>query len=75
MIRTRKMGDRMSIKGLNGTKKVKDIFINSKIDSRKREMWPIVVDSRGVIVWLPGLKKSKFNKTKSESYDIIMKYR
>ncbi len=75
IIRTRKFGDRMSVKGLNGTKKVKDIFIDCKIDSKKRELWPIVVDSAGKIIWLPGLKKSKFNKTKSENYDIIMKYR
>lgn len=75
IIRTRKFGDRMFIKGLNGTKKIKDIFIDCKVESRKRELWPIVTDSTGKIVWLPGLKKSKFNKTKSENYDIIMKYR
>lgn len=74
-IRTRKIGDRMSIKGLNGTKKLKDIFINSKVDIQKRELWPVVVDASGTVLWLPGLKKSKFNKTKVESYDIIMKYR
>ncbi len=75
IIRTRKIGDKMAVKGLDGTKKLKDIFINSKVDVKKRELWPVVVDARGIIVWLPGLKKSKFNKTKSESYDIIMKYR
>lgn len=75
IIRTRKIGDVMTVKGLNGSKKLKDIFINSKVDAKKRELWPVVVDATGKIVWLPGLKKSKFNKTKSESYDIIMKYR
>src|SRR5699024_8111317 len=30
-VRTRKPGDRMSWKGLNGTKKIKDIFIDEKI--------------------------------------------
>lgn len=75
VIRTRRVGDRMQVKGLNGTKKLKDIFIDSKIDIKKRELWPVVTDATGKIVWLPGLKKSKFSKTKSESYDIIMKYR
>lgn len=75
IIRTRKIGDKMTVKGLNGTKKIKDIFINSKVDIQKRELWPVVLDSSGNIVWLPGLKKSKFNKTKLESYDIILKYR
>ena len=39
-----------------------------------RNLWPIVVDSDGVIVWVPGLKKSKFDKQKDENYDIILKY-
>lgn len=73
-VRTKKNGDRMFVKGLNGTKKIKDIFIDSKIDKELRDSWPIVVDSNDVIVWLPGLKKSKFDKTKEEKYDIILKY-
>ena len=74
IIRTRKIGDRIDIKGLNGKKKVKEIFIENKIDLRERDLWPIVVDSTGKIVWIPGLKKSKFNKSKDEKCDIIMKY-
>ena len=73
-VRNRKDGDKMEIKGLNGTKKINDIFINSKIVMEERNKWPIVVDSKGTIVWLPGLKKSKFDKTKDEKYDIILKY-
>ena len=74
IIRTRKLGDKMEVKGLNGKKKVKDIFIDKKIDIRDRDLWPIVVDSLGRIVWIPGIKKSKFDKSKKENYDIIMKY-
>lgn len=73
-IRTRKVGDRMAVKGLNGTKKVKDIFIDKKIIPSKRDLWPIVVDAKGNIVWIPGIKKSKFDKKKVETYDIILKY-
>ena len=50
------------------------IFIDKKITVNERNTWPIVVDSNDVIVWLPGLKKSKFDKQKSEKYDIILKY-
>ena len=57
-----------------GSKKVKDIFIDEKISMEEREMWPIVVDSNGVIVWIPGLKKSKYDKQITENYDIILKY-
>lgn len=74
IVRTRKMGDRISVKGLIGTKKVKDIFIDNKIEKKSRDIWPIVVDSLGRIVWIPGLKKSKFDKKDEESYDIILKY-
>ena len=74
IIRTRKIGDKIYVKGLNGTKKVKDIFIEKKISLNQRDLWPIVVDSSGKVLWIPGLKKSKFDKPKSEKYDIIMKY-
>ena len=57
-----------------GTKKIKDIFINSKIPKRDRMIWPIVVDSNDNILWIPGLKKSKFDSKKSGNYDIILKY-
>ena len=49
-------------------------FIEDKISLHDRDLWPIVTDSVGNIVWIPGLKKSKFDKSKQENYDIIMKY-
>ena len=74
IVRTRKIGDRMKVKGLDGSKKVKDIFIDKKIKMDKRDSWPIVVDSKGKIVWIPGIKKSVYDKKKIESYDIVLKY-
>lgn len=73
-VRTRKNGDRMKVKGLNGSKKVKDIFIDSKVPVNKRDLWPVVVDSKDNIVWIPGLKKSKFDVSKNKKCDIILKY-
>ena len=73
-VRTRQDGDRMQVKGMLGSKKINDIFIDKKISIQERNMWPVVVDSNNTIVWLPGLKKSKFDKTKSENYDIILRY-
>ena len=74
IVRSRKLGDKIKIKGLNGSKKVKDIFIDSKISLNDRDLWPIVVDSFGNVVWIPGIKKSKFDKKIDEEYDIILKY-
>lgn len=74
IVRTRRLGDKMAVKGMDGTKKIKDIFIDSKINLIERDSWPIVVDSKGKVVWIPGVKKSKFDKKKVDSYDIILKY-
>lgn len=74
IVRTRKIGDKISVKGMKGTKKVKDIFIDSKLALSLRDEWPIVTDSTGKIVWIPGIKKSIFDKNKDENYDIILKY-
>ena len=64
----------MHVLGMVGRKKINDIFIDSKVTKEERDIWPIVVDSNENIVWLPGLKKSKFDKTKQGKYDIILKY-
>lgn len=74
IVRTRRIGDKMLVKGMGKSKKVKDIFIDSKVPLSNRESWPIVVDSKGTIVWIPGIKKSIFDKNKDENYDIILKY-
>ena len=74
-IRTKRDGDKMQVKGMEGTKKIGDIFTNEKISVRERNEWPVVIDAEDNIVWLPGLKKSKFDKQKDEKYDIILRYR
>ena len=73
-VRNRKDGDRIEVKGLNGTKKVKSIFIDEKIKISDRDSWPVVWDATDKIVWIPGLKKSKLDKKITEEYDIVMKY-
>jgi len=64
----------MIIKNMTSSKKIKDIFIDSKLTKEQRDNQPIVVDSKDTIIWLPGLKKSKFDKSKNENYDIILWY-
>ena len=73
-VRNRRNGDKIAIKNLNGHKKIKDILIDNKISLKERNLWPVVVDSNDVIVWLPGLKKSVLDKTQEEKYSIILKY-
>ena len=75
IVRTRKEKDTIEVLGLNGTKSVSDILTNSKVKKQDRNLIPIVLDSNNNIVWVPGIKKSKFDKTKTKKYDIILKYR
>ena len=73
-VRNKRDGDKMTIKGMLGRKKISDIFIDDKIATKDRILWPVVCDADDNIVWLPGLKKSKFCKEKNEKCDIILKY-
>ncbi len=74
IVRNRKNGDFIEVMNMKGHKKLKDIFIDSKIPMRERTMWPVVTDSLGNIIWVPGLKKTKYNKQINEKCDIILRY-
>ena len=72
-IRNRRQGDKISLKK-TGIKKIKDIYINSKIKMDNRQGYPLLTDDNDNILWIPGVKKSKFDKQINEEYDIILKY-
>ncbi|WP_276357755.1 tRNA lysidine(34) synthetase TilS [Cohnella caldifontis] len=57
-VRTRQPGDRMEPAGLNGSKKVQDMFVDAKIPRSKRDGWPLLADASGRILWIPGLRRS-----------------
>ena len=48
-------GDRIYPAGLQGSKKLSDIFIDKKIPQSERLKWPVVVSARNEVVWIPGL--------------------
>ena len=74
IIRNMHNQDIIKVKNLNGTKKVNDIFKDIKLDQRERMRYPIVTDSQNRVIWIPGIKKSIFDKEISEKCDIIIKY-
>jgi tRNA(Ile)-lysidine synthase len=74
-IRTRRSGDRMRWKGLKGSKKLKDIFIDEKIPLRKRDKWPIIVDNNDEILWLIGMKKGYPEKQGKSNQYIRIEYK
>jgi len=73
-IRNKKEGDYILGLGLNGKKKIKDVFIEKKLPIKERETYPILIDSDDNILWIPNMKKSKFNTKTNEKCDIIIKY-
>ncbi len=74
IVRNSHAQDTMTIKNMKGHKKIGDIFTNEKVPFEERKEWPVVVDSNGEIIWLPGLKKTQFDRKKDGKYDIILKY-
>lgn len=70
--RTRLDGDKMTVKNMSGTKKINDIFIDSKVSKSERERYPLLVDSNNEILWVPGLKKSNFDSPNNDECDIII---
>ena len=74
IVRNCRSGDKMEVLNLSGHKKIGDIFTDEKVPSEERKTWPVVTDSRGTIIWLPGLKKTQFDRKKDGIYDIILKY-
>ncbi len=73
-IRNYQIGDKMTVKNMSGHKKIGDIFTNEKVPSTERKAWPVVTDNKDTIIWLPGLKKTQFDRKKDGIYDIILKY-
>lgn len=71
-VRSRKVGDKIALK--NGTKKVGEILSEAKIMKSERDIYPIVCDDADNILWIPGVKKSKYDRNYNDDYDIIVKY-
>ncbi|WP_240633492.1 tRNA lysidine(34) synthetase TilS [Paenibacillus montanisoli] len=70
-VRNRKPGDRMQVLGLNGTKKVQDMFVDDRIAPSRRESVPIVVDANGYVLWIPGIRRSSHAQVKESTSRVI----
>jgi tRNA(Ile)-lysidine synthase len=57
-VRSRRPGDRMRLSGLNGSKKVQDIFVDGKVARSRRDRIPLVLDAEGRLLWIAGLRRS-----------------
>ncbi len=70
LFRTRKNGDRITPLGMNGQKKLKDIFINMKVPQEDRELIPLICFDDN-IGWIVGLKISDNFKVTNNSKNIL----
>lgn len=71
IIRSRQEGDRFKPLGSKGTKKLKDLFIDLKVDREKREQIPLVCDGDH-IMWVVGYRISEDYKITKETKKILL---
>lgn len=61
LVRNRCPGDRIAVLGVEGRKKLSDLFIDRKIPKNVREQIP-VLETGGKIMWVAGIKPPAVNK-------------
>lgn len=70
-VRSRRPGDRLRPFGLNGTKKVQDIFVDDKIAPSRRSTVPLVWDAQGRLLWIAGIRRSAEAPVTAETRRIL----
>ncbi|WP_232243288.1 tRNA lysidine(34) synthetase TilS [Paenibacillus sp. GSMTC-2017] len=70
-IRNRKPGDRIQVLGLNGSKKVQDMFVDEKIAPSGRELYPLLFDSEDRLLWIPGIRRSSHALTGDSTKGVL----
>lgn len=70
-VRSWRPGDRMAPLGLRGSKKVHDIFVDSKVPRWQRSRVPLVTDARGQILWIVGHAIADSAKITSASTTVV----
>ncbi|SDY58261.1 tRNA lysidine(34) synthetase TilS [Tindallia californiensis] len=70
VVRNRREGDRLKPLGTNGSKKVKDFFIDQKIPVEKRNMIPLIA-SENEILWVVGHRISELVKITQKTKKVL----
>ncbi len=70
-VRNRREGDRFHPLGAKGSKKLKDFFIDSKIEKQKRDIVPLVVAPEGKIIWVVGIRLSHEYRVKDSTTRMV----
>jgi tRNA(Ile)-lysidine synthase len=59
VVRPRQKGERARVIGQHQTKKLKNLMIDHKIPSSRRDIWPVVATPDGLYIWSPGLPPAR----------------
>jgi tRNA(Ile)-lysidine synthase len=71
-VRSRLNGDRITPLGMDGSKKLKDLFIDEKVPRDERNNWPVITDSKGNILWVPELRRSSIAPVSEHTEKILL---
>ena len=75
VIRSRKPGDKMIPVGMSGTKKLKDLFIDEKIEKMERNRVPVILSKKtGKIIWVAGLRISEEFKNTLDKNSVLLSF-
>lgn len=70
-LRNRRNGDRFKPYGLKGTKKIKDYFIDKKVDKDLRDRIPLIVDDKNIL-WVLGYATSEIHKVTDKTKNMLV---
>jgi tRNA(Ile)-lysidine synthase len=59
VVRSFREGDRIRPLGMDGSRKVQDVFTDRKLPRERRKSWPLIATSGGEIVWIPQMARSR----------------
>lgn len=59
-IRSFEPGDRIRLQGLNGRKKLKELFSEARIEQELRRVWPLLAGEE--LLWVVGLRRSSLGR-------------
>jgi tRNA(Ile)-lysidine synthetase-like protein len=55
LVRARRPGDRMRVRRSGRSRTLQNLFVDAGVPRGDRASWPVVVDTDGVIAWVPGV--------------------
>lgn len=70
-VRIPRPGDRIQPFGMNGTRKLSDVFIDRKVPHRDRARM-IVVEAGGEILWVPGVVAAEATRVRDDDAPVLL---